>query len=186
MNLVDGLNKRRSIRKFTDKKITTELVKEIVDIAAFAPSWKNSQTTRYVLVLDEELKNTIADDCMMNFAFNQNTVNSAPALVVVTTVNKRSGYERDGSFTTSKETHWQSFDAGIATQSLCLAAFEKGLGTVIMGIFDEQKVKETLSIDDSQSVSAIIAIGYADESPEAPKRKSADELLTVKWKEKDL
>jgi nitroreductase len=180
MNLVDGLKKRRSIRKFTDKKITTELIKEIVDIAAFAPSWKNSQTTRYVLVLDEGLKNVIADDCMMNFEFNQNTVNSAPALVVVTTVNKRSGYERDGSFTTSKETHWQSFDAGIATQSLCLAAFEKGLGTVIMGIFDEEKIKEALAIDENQSVSAIVAIGYADEAPEAPKRKNSDELLTVK------
>ena len=180
MNLVDGLKKRRSIRKFTDKKITTELVKEIVDIAAFAPSWKNSQTTRYILVLDEELKNVIADDCMMNFGFNQNTVNSAPALVVVTTVNKRSGYERDGSFTTSKETHWQSFDAGIATQSLCLAAFEKGLGTVIMGIFDEEKIKEALAIDENQSVSAIVAIGYADEAPEAPKRKNSDVLLTVK------
>ena len=101
-------------------------------------------------------------------------------MMVITTVNSRSGYERDGSFTTSKGTHWQSFDAGIAAQTFCLAAHEAGIATVIMGIFDEEKVKEVIDVPDGQSVSALVAIGYADDEPEAPRRKSAEELLTVR------
>lgn len=180
MNTVECIKSRRSVRKFEQRKISAETIKEIVDIAAFAPSWKNSQTTRYIAVLDESVKKELAENCMMNFEYNINNALNAPALIVVTTVNNRSGYERDGSFTTSKKTHWQSFDAGIATQTFCLAAYEKGLATVIMGIFDEQKVADTLSVPEEQSVSAIIAIGYGAENPAPPKRKTAEELLTVK------
>ena len=59
----------------------------------------------------------------MDFEYNQKTMHNAPALILVTTITGHSGFERDGSFSTSKETHWESFDAGIAVQTLCLAAY---------------------------------------------------------------
>lgn len=180
MKAVECIKTRRSIRKFSDKKVSLEEIKKIIEISRFAPSWKNSQTTRYIAVLDDVLKNRLANECMMGFEYNIKNAINAPSLVVVTTINNRSGYERDGSFTTSKKTHWQSFDAGVATQTFCLAAHEMGLATVIMGIFEEEKIKKLLSIEDGRSVSAIVAIGYADEQPEAPKRKEVEELLTVK------
>lgn len=101
-------------------------------------------------------------------------------MIVVTTIDGRSGYEKDGTPTTSKGTHWQSFDAGIATQTFCLAAWEKGFGTVVMGIFDEQKVINVIRAVEGRSVSALIALGVPDEEPKAPKRKGIDDLLTVK------
>lgn len=180
MNTVDCIKTRRSIRKFADKEVCAETIAEIVATAAYAPSWKNSQTTRYIAMLDRELKAKLATECMVGFEYNIGTASGAPAMVVVTTVNNRSGYERDGSATTSKGTHWQSFDAGIATQTFCLAAHEAGLGTVIMGIFDENKVAEVVGLPEGQSVSALIAIGYPADEPAAPKRKSAEELLTIK------
>ncbi len=180
MNATECMKTRRSIRSFNGKPVEKDVLENIVAIAAYAPSWKNSQTTRYIAVLDGELKSKLANECMLGFEYNKNTANNAPAMVVVTTVNSRSGYERDGSFTTSKGTHWQSFDAGIATQTFCLAAHEAGLGSVIMGIFDETKVAELVGVPEGQSVSALVAIGYTDTTPEAPKRKSAEELLTVK------
>ena len=180
MNAIECIKTRRSIRKFTDRAVEASVIAEVVNVAAYAPSWKNSQTTRYIAVLDKDLKNKLANECMMGFEYNVGTANGAPAMMVITTVNNRSGYERDGSATTSKGTHWQSFDAGIATQTFCLAAHEAGLATVIMGIFDESKVAEVIGIPEGQSVSALVAIGYADDEPQAPKRKSAEELLTVK------
>jgi len=180
MNAIDCIKERRSIRKFSDKEVTADVISGVVATAAYAPSWKNSQTTRYIAVLDKEIKNRLAKECMMGFEYNIGTASGAPAMVVVTTINNRSGYERDGSATTSKGTHWQSFDAGIATQTFCLAAHEAGLGTVIMGIFDEKKVAEVVGLPEGQSVSALVAIGYAAEEPAAPRRKSAEELLTVK------
>ena len=92
-------------------------------------------------------------------------------------VHGRSGFERDGSYTTSKEDRWEVFDAGLATQTFCLAAHDKGVGAVILGIFDEAKVAEIIGIEEGQKVAALVAVGFADEEPAAPKRKSADELV---------
>ncbi len=180
MNTIECIKTRRSIRKFADRAVDAQVIADVVNVAAFAPSWKNSQTTRYIAVLDKALKDKLACECMMGFEKNIETANGAPAMMVITTVNSRSGYERDGSLTTSKGTHWQSFDAGIATQTFCLAAHQAGLSTVIMGIFDEEKVKEVVGVPEGQSVSALVAIGYAAEEPQTPKRKTADDLLTVK------
>ena len=180
MNTIECIKTRRSTRKFANRALSADVLTDIVNVATYAPSWKNSQTTRYIAVTDATLKEKLANECMMGFEYNVNTANGAPAIIAVTTVNNRSGYERDGSFTTSKGTHWQSFDAGIATQTFCLAAHDAGLATVIMGIFDESKVSALLEVPEGQSVSALVAIGYADEDPAAPKRKSAEELLTIK------
>lgn len=116
----------------------------------------------------------------MGFQKNIDTLHGAPALVVLTTVNGRSGYERDGSFSTSKGTHWQSFDAGLAAEAFCVAAHEAGLGTVILGIYDEGKVKTVLNLPETESVSALIPIGVPAESPAAPKRKDVSELLRIR------
>lgn len=180
MDALNCIKHRRSIRKYQDRPVDEITIKKIISVAAFAPSWKNSQTTRYIAVTDNDLKEKIAKEGMMGFEYNIKTALNAPVIIVVTTVNCRSGYERDGSFTTSKGTHWQSFDAGIATQTLCLAAFEEGLGTVIMGIFDEKRVSELLNVPEGQSVSALVALGYADEEPEATKRKAVEDLLIIK------
>lgn len=177
MTAIENLKGRRSIRKFTDQPVTMEDIEKIVEVARFSPSWKNTQTTRFTVIFDADVKAKIATEAVMNFEFNTKTINRAPALVVVTTVDKRSGYERDGSFSTSKGTHWQSFDAGIATQSFCLAANEFGLGTVILGIYDEDKVRELIGLDEKESVSALVPIGYPAVAPEAPARKEVADLL---------
>ncbi len=179
MEVKECILSRRSIREFTDEKMTKEDFEKIVEMAAYAPSWKNTQTSRYLVVTDEKKKKLLADECMMGFAGNQQVTENAAALVIVTTVEKRSGFERDGSFSTSKGTHWQSFDAGIASQTFCLAAHSLGFGTVMMGIFDEEKVKKTVSIPEDQSVSVLIAIGHPMNQPQAPKRKEIDTLLSL-------
>ena len=89
-------------------------------------------------------------------------------------------YERDGSFSTKKGDRWQMFDVGAACQTFCLAAHEQGLGTVIMGIWDEDGITALLQIPENQELAALIAIGYPDTEPDAPKRKSVDDLLTYR------
>ena len=97
----------------------------------------------------------------------------------MTYVAGRSGFEKDGSYSTSKEDRWEHFDAGIATQTFCLAACEKGVGTVILGIFDEEKVARAISLPEGQKVAALIAMGYPEgESPAVPRRKEAEELVS--------
>lgn len=177
MEFMECVAGRRSVRKYKADKIEDGVLGQVVQAASYAPSWKNSQTVRYIVVENKELIGEIAEHCVMDFEYNKKTILGAPALILVTTVANRSGYERDGSFSTSKETHWESFDAGIATGLLCLAAYEKGLGTVVMGIFDEEKAIDAVKIPEGQKLSAMVAIGYPAEEPAMPKRKSTEELL---------
>lgn len=139
------------------------------------PSWKNTQITRYTAIEDPSLLKEIADRYTPEY--NANIIRQAPVLIAVTFIKGRCGFERDGSFSTKKEDRWQMFDAGAACQTFCLAAKDKGLGTVIMGIFDEDGISELLHIPKEQELGALIAIGYPDIDPEAPKRKSVEELL---------
>lgn len=179
MDALECITSRRSIRKFNAQPVKQEIVEQIVQKAAFAPSWKNTQTVRYNLILDAEKKQMIADRYVLGFTWNQHTITDAPALMVISTVTGRSGYEKDGTFSTSQGTHWQSFDAGIATQTFCLAAHAMGLGSVVMGIFDENGIAETIDLPSDEKVAALVALGWPEGTHNAPKRKSIEELLRV-------
>lgn len=75
-------------------------------------------------------------------AFNRPACESAPVIVVVSMVRNRSGYDRDGSFSTPKGKGWQMFDCGCSAMAFALKAHELGLGTVIMGYCDEAVAAE--------------------------------------------
>lgn len=170
---------RRSIRQFSDKPVSHDVLSRIVETASYAPSWKNTQIVRYIAV-EGELKDKIASDCTTAYARNGEIMKNAPMLIAVTMIKNRSGFERDGSYSTPKEGGWQMFDAGVATEAFCLAAYEEGLGTVIMGIFDEAEAASYLEIPEDRELVALVPIGYPAEAPAAPKRKPVEELLSYK------
>ncbi|MEE0515196.1 MAG: nitroreductase family protein [Emergencia sp.] len=179
METLTCIKERRSIRKFAPESVDRKTVMEIIEAASYAPSWKNTQISRYVVVEDRALIKKIAEECVLGFTYNTKTMMNAPQLVVQTYVTGRSGFEKDGSYTTSKEDRWESYDAGIAAQTFCLAAHEKGVGTVILGIFDDAKVAEAIGLPEGQKVAALIPMGYPEgDAPAAPKRKAAEELVS--------
>lgn len=180
MDLTECIKTRRSVRHFADKPVERELLEKIVGDAAFAPSWKNVQPARYIAVENRALKQKIAENCVMGSAWNRGIIENAPLVIVMTYLVNRSGFEKDGTPSTSKGTHWESFDAGIAAQTFCLAAWNAGLGSVILGIIDEEKIIETAGVPEGQRVAALIALGYPAETPNAPRRKGAAELLLYK------
>ena len=177
MTAKDCIKGRRSIRKFKGQPIDRELLSEIIETASYAPSWKHTQITRYIAVTGE-LKDKLAAECTSAYPKNGEIITQAPMLIVVTYIKGRSGFERDGSFSTAKEGSWQMFDAGVAAQTFCLAAYEQGIGSVIMGIFDEAKAASLLNIPEEREIVALIPIGYPDEEPVAPRRKPVEDLLS--------
>ncbi|MCR5734063.1 MAG: nitroreductase family protein [Lachnospiraceae bacterium] len=179
MDIKDCIKGRRSIRKFTDEPVSHETLEKIIELASFSPSWKNTQVVRYIAIEDKELKARISSECTTGFTYNRGTMESAPMLIAVTVLKNRCGYEKDGSFTTNRKDTWQMFDAGIANQTFCLAAYEYGLGTVIMGIFDDS-LSDVLEIPEDRELVNIICIGHPDETPDVPKRKTVSDLLTYK------
>ena len=153
---------RRSIRKYKPDPVDHALLESVIEAASYAPSWKHSQTIRYIAI-EGELKDKIGRDCTTIFP-----------------IKNRCGYERDGSFSTERGDTWQMYDAGVASQTFCLAAYEAGLGTVIMGLFDNDKITSLLEIPEDRELVALIPVGYPDETPAAPKRKAVADLLTYK------
>lgn len=178
MEVAEGIKGRRSIRKFKQEPIPHEVLTELVTTASYAPSWKNSQTARYYVIESKELLQTLAkEEYTLGYAKNVKIIAGAPALVVLATVKGCSGYETDGTYSTPKEDKWQVFDAGIAAQTFCLAAHAKGLGTVILGLFDPQKTAEAIRLPKGEEIAALIPIGYPDITPKTPARKPAEELM---------
>lgn len=64
---------RRSVRKYSDQEISNDTLREIVDLARYSPSWKNTQVVRYHVVKDADLKEKIARNCVLDFDFNAKT-----------------------------------------------------------------------------------------------------------------
>ena len=177
MTAKECIKGRRSIRTFKPDAVSPELIRELVETASFSPSWKNTQITRYVAVTGDT-KAKIAAECTDSWPKNADIINNAPLLIVECFVKDRSGYERDGSYSTEREDRWQMYDAGISAANFCNAAYEAGLGSVILGIFDFKKAGEILTLPENIEAMALIPVGYPVEIPPAPKRKSVDELLT--------
>lgn len=168
---------RRSIRKFKAAPVPHDLLESVVETASYAPSWKHTQIVRYIAV-EGQLKDKIGRECTSSFPGNGRIIEQAPLLIAVTVIKNRCGFERDGSYTTERGDTWQMYDAGVASQTFCLAAHEAGLGTVIMGIFDRPEIEALLSVPEDRELVALIPVGYADEEPVAPRRKPVSDLLT--------
>ena len=175
MEIIEGIQTRRSVRKFQDKAVPHDVLEQIIAAAAYAPSWKNTQISRYIAIEGREKIDKLAEQYA---PFNASTLSTAPLLIAQTCVTKRSGYERDGSFTTDRGAGWEMYDCGIAAQTFCLAAHEAGLGTVILGIFDLPALEKHLHVPEGQELVALIAVGYPDQEPAAPRRKTVSDLLT--------
>ncbi|GBU10430.1 nitroreductase [Erysipelotrichaceae bacterium] len=181
MLLTTAIKDRRSVRHFTDDLISKEDFNKIIDLARYAPSWKNSQTSRYTLIQNKELLADIAQNALLDFAYNTKTISHASNLVILSTIVGVSGYEKDGSFSTSKNSEWQTFDAGISCQTFCLAAYGYNYGTVVLGIFDDEKIAKIIDLPADQKVSAIIVIGVgSNPAPAGPPRKDVNELVCFK------
>ena len=174
MEAMENIYTRRSVRAYADRPVTRKTLDRVLSAALMAPSWKNTQTAGYLVIQTPEMKEKLME-CLP--AYNARTVSTAPVVVVMTTRKSRCGYERDCSYSTKKGDRWEMFDAGIACQTLCLAAWAQGLGTCIMGIYDEDQVPALLKVPEEQMVTALVAMGYPAESPEAPNRKSLEDKV---------
>lgn len=175
MNTNECIKTRRSVRKFTDKKVERDLVEQLVDLARWSPSWNNCRSIRYTVIDQDENIEKLANNWMA--VENIHIVANAPLVFAISSVQKRSGFDRDGYTSSNKGATWEMFDAGVACQTLCLAANEMGLGTVILGTFDEENISKWLDLPERETLIALVACGYPEKIPLPPKRKEVVEIL---------
>ena len=184
MNTLECIKTRRSIRKFKPDPVDHATLESLIGAASYSPSWKNTQITRYIAIEDSSILDKIVTDYTPDF--NAKIIKQAPMLIAVTFKKGRCGFERDGSYSTKKEDRWQMFDVGVASQTLCLAAHEAGLGTVIMGIWDEDGITDLLHIPEDQELAALIAGGFDMRHLLSPLDFSVEELDNLMDLAKDI
>jgi nitroreductase len=172
--LMSIIQNRRSIRRYEEKNIPEEILDKLLEAARWAPSWANTQCWHFVVVKDQETKNKIQGTVSPRNPSSLAIIN-APVLLVVCGQLKKSGYYNDQYPT--KFGDWFMYDLGLATQNLCLAAHDCGLGTVIVGLFDHDKVGEIVKLPPEHEVLVLIPLGYPDHEPSAPKRREVQEFV---------
>lgn len=141
MELQTAFETRRSIRHYdAEKKVTKEQVETLIKAASLAPSWKNTQTSRYYCVLSEDKVAEFSQKCLPEF--NQKNSEGA-ALVVTTFVKNCVGFDRlSGEPVNECANGWGYYDLGLQNENFVLKAKESGLDTLIMGIRDGEAIRK--------------------------------------------
>ena len=167
---------RRSVRKYAKAEISKDEMAKIVEEALNAPSWKNTETTRYYAAIGDDVKAKIWSDALPGF--NAASSANAAALVAVAFVPGQSGYMGDTPANELGEM-WGAYDCGLASSYFILAAKNRGWDTLIMGIRDTAKVKSILGIPEKEVLMSVIAVGKSAQPYFKNARKPVAEVLKV-------
>lgn len=164
MSVLSAIQGRRSIRKYSSKPVEDEKLLKILEAARLSPSAKNRQEWKFIVVKNSQIREKLTE------AIGQPFVGEAPIILVCCGTDPNSimkcGQPR------------YTVDLSIATAYMILEAYEQGLGTCWLGSFDENMVKEVLSIPEEVRVVAITPLGYPDESLAQRPRKDLEEIIS--------
>jgi nitroreductase len=174
MELLTAIRERRSVRKYKSKPVPEEILMEILEAARLAPSWNNTQAWRFVVVKDRDimvrLSETLRPTNPAKAAYLE-----APILICAAAQRGVSGYYKGEAATNRGD--WYMFDTALAMEHLALTAWQFGLGTVHVGLFDGAKAEEILKIPEGYSIVSMTPLGYFDTPPEAKPRKPLRDTL---------
>ncbi len=173
MNFKQLTEKRESCRSYSDKAVDKKLIVEILEAAANTPSACNSQPWKLVVCTDDVAKKM--PECIIKPEYKINRwVGEAPAFIVVCETKARliKSIDLDSQF-------YAQMDIGNVAGTICYAATDVGLSTCLLGMFDDQKLKQLLGIPEDITIRLVITLGYAKNEGGAKKaRKDFDEIVS--------
>ncbi len=167
MDVYEAIRTRKSVRAYLDREVPEDVLLRILEAARLAPSARNRQEWRFVVVRNEETRRKLAVA-----ARNQAFVAQAPVVLACCA-------ETDGHVMTCGQACYP-IDVAIAIDHMTLCAVEEGLGTCWIGAFYEDQVKEILEIPEEVRVVELLTLGYPQDPSPVPKRRLPLEEI-VKW-----
>ena len=164
MSVLDTVKARGSVRSYKDKPITKQALRDILEAARMAQSADNRQPWEFIVVTDAATRKKL-----VHAAGNQSFVGEAAAVLVCLAKPEES----------SSVGPFEGFliDLAIAIENMVLTAWDLGIGSCWIGAYDEDKVKDLLSIPTSLRVVSLLTLGYADKRPGPKRRKDLDEIV---------
>jgi nitroreductase len=179
--MVDGkmmlelIQSRQSDRSYMDKPVEDEKIERVVEAGRMAPSACNAQPWKFIVVTDPMLRNQVSIAASEKLLGMNLFVSQAPLQIIVVR-EKANISSRFGAAVKNKD--YSLIDIGIASENICLQARAEGLGSCMIGWFDEKQVRKILHIPSSKRVELIITIGYALSNTREKKRKSVEEIAS--------
>jgi nitroreductase len=164
MSVLDAIKSRRSIRSFKDKPIEEDKLLRVLEAGRLAPSAKNMQEWRYILVKDKELRRKVAVACN-----NQYFIAEAPVVIV--------GCATMADYVLTCGQSAYTIDVSISMDHMSLQAVEEGLGTCWIGAFREDEVKRILNVPSEMRVVEVMPLGYPKFQPEPKPRMRLEEIV---------
>jgi len=166
MDFYELITKRQSERQYDVRPVESDKMMQCIQAARLAPSACNAQPWKFIVVDEPELKKQLASATagmgMNKFAFD------APAIVAIV-LEKPNVMSKIGSVLKGKE--YTLIDIGIAAAHFCLQATDLGLGTCIIGWFDEKKVRKLLQVPNKKRIPLLLTVGYATNEIRTKQRK---------------
>ncbi|RPJ06975.1 MAG: nitroreductase [Spirochaetaceae bacterium] len=165
MELLPEIQVRKSIRQFMKDAVPKDVMSRILEAGARAPSAKNRQEWRFVVVQKEDIRKKIQDA-----AFGQDYVGQAPAIIAACTTNI--DYRMPNGHLSFP------VDLTFGVSFMMFQAVHEGLGTCCITTFDEQEVKEILTVPFSMRVVMLLLVGYPAGEPEETTRKPLKRVIS--------
>jgi len=159
--VLQALLKRRSIRRFTNEPVTREQIETILEAGRFAPSGKNSQPWRFVVVESDERRAELA-----KLVPQKGMVAAAPVTLAVL-------LDHDAGYDELKDAQ----GIGAAIENMLLAVHALGLGACWMGVARDEVVETLVEAREGEELMAIIPIGHPAESPTGSLRRPLPEIV---------
>jgi len=174
MDFYELITKRQSERQYDSRPIEKDKIMQCIEAARIAPSACNAQPWKFIVVDEQELKKQLAGAMagtgMNKFAFD------APTIVAIV-LEKPNAMSKIGSVLKGKE--YTLMDIGIAAAHFCLQATDLGLGTCIIGWFDEKRVRNLLQIPKNKRIPLLLTVGYAANEIRKKQRKELNTIYSA-------
>lgn len=164
MNVFDAITQRRSVRSYSPREVEEEKLQQVLEAGRLAPSARNIQEARFVVVKDADLRARLVEA-----ANGQRFVGEAPVVIVACAAS------RDHVMSCGHPSHL--VDVAIAIDHMTLTARELGLGTCWIGAFNQDKVRTVLGIPASVEIIELLPLGYPTGWPAATSRLPLDEVV---------
>jgi nitroreductase len=174
--LLKLFGKRQSVRAYSNQPVEKNKLMRCIEAARIAPSACNAQPWKFIVIDDPALKNAIADQTSSKVLGMNHFTKQAPVHVAI--VREKANFTSTvGQVLKDKE--YPLIDIGIAAIQFCLQATAEGLGTCILGWFDEKGVKRLLHVPKNKRVELIITVGYPATNDIRQKiRKETSDILS--------
>ena len=166
--MLEIILRRQSDRKYSERPVEEDKLERIIEAGRMAPSACNSQPWKFVIVNDPEILKRVAGSASAKALGMNMFVEQAPLLMVIVRESPNFSSKVGGVIKSKDYSH---IDIGIAAENICLQAAAEGLGSCILGWFDEKELRNILNIPRSKRVELIISLGYSLSDYRQKKRK---------------